>query len=253
VSDLALRQRSSTELVDATFQLYRKDPLPFLLAGAVVYVPWLLIRLVFGFGLGSDTASVGETFASAIGILIVYAFASAATSVLTRDVYFNRPADFASALKATLPKLGSIFVATVVAGVIYFISILLLVFPFFFAITRLFALRQAIMLEDKSVSAAFSRTSQLARGVMGHIFLTLFLVALLTLAINIGAGMLALMMPSLILQNVFTTVVTTVIFPLFAITETLLYYDVRIRKEGFDVEYLATGDPGAAPATLASQ
>lgn len=238
--------------MDATFQLYRKDPLPFLLAGAAVYVPWLLIRLVFGFGLGSQTASISETFGSAIGILIVYAIASAATSVLTRDVYFNRPADFASALRATLPKLASIIAAAIITGVIYLISILLLVFPFFFAITRLFALRQAIMLEDKSVSAAFSRTSQLSRGVMGHVFLTLFLVALLTIAINIGAGMLALMMPSLILQNVLTTVVTTIIFPLMAITETLLYYDVRIRKEGFDVEYLATGNTGGAAATLAS-
>lgn len=252
MSDLALRQRSSTELVDATFQLYRKDPLPFLLAGAVVYVPWLLVRLVFGFGLDSRTADLGETFGSAIGLLIVYAIASAASSVLTRDVYFNRPADFASALKATVPKLGAIIVATVITFVIYVIAIVLLIFPFFFAVTRLFALRQAIMLEDKSVFAALSRTSHLARGVMGHVFLTLFLVALITIAINIGAGMLALVMPSLILQNVFTTVVTTIIFPLFAITETLLYYDIRIRKEGFDVEYLATGDNGAVSTPLAS-
>jgi hypothetical protein len=252
VSDLALRQRSSTELVDATFQVYRKDPLPFILTGAVVYVPWLLIRLLFGFGLGDQPTDIGETFAMAGGILVVYAIASAITSLLTRDVYFNRPADFGAAVRGALPKVPSIIIATALSFVAYFFGLLLLILPFFYVLARLFALRQAVMLEDKSVGAAFSRTSQLSRGITGHVFLTLMLVAVLTMAVNIGAAMLALMIPSVIAQNVLTTAVTTVVFPLFGITETLLYYDARIRKEGFDVEYLATGDTSTA-ATAAAQ
>lgn len=253
MSDLSLRQRSSTELVDATFQVYRKDPLPFILAGAVVYVPWLLIRLIFGFGLGDPGENLGQLFASAAGIVVVYSIAASATSILTRDVYFNRSADFAGAFRATLPRIGTVTVATIEAFVAYFISLMLLIFPFFFALAEFFALRQAIMLEGKSARQAFRRTSQLSRGVKWHVLLTIMLVGALTLAINLGSGVLALMIPSVIVQNVLTTAVTTIVFPLFAITETLLYYDVRIRKEGFDVEYLATGNTGITPATAAAQ
>jgi len=39
--------------------------------------------------------------------------------------------------------------------------------------------------------------------------------------------------------------VAVVLYPLFALSETLLYYDARIRKEGFDVEYLAATQPNA--------
>jgi hypothetical protein len=42
------------------------------------------------------------------------------------------------------------------------------------------------------------------------------------------------------------TAVSVVVYPLFGLTETLLYYDARIRKEGFDVEYLAGADTSAA-------
>jgi hypothetical protein len=46
-----------------------------------------------------------------------------------------------------------------------------------------------------------------------------------------------------VVTNVALTAVHVVIYPFFGIAETLLYYDIRIRKEGFDVEYLARSNP----------
>jgi hypothetical protein len=43
------------------------------------------------------------------------------------------------------------------------------------------------------------------------------------------------------------------IYPFFTVVITLLYYDLRIRKEGFDLEIMATelaqGGQSAAPST----
>ena len=47
MSDLVLRPRSATELIDAAFQVYRRAPVPFMVAMALVYVPWLALRLIF--------------------------------------------------------------------------------------------------------------------------------------------------------------------------------------------------------------
>ena len=45
---------------------------------------------------------------------------------------------------------------------------------------------------------------------------------------------------------------TIVAYPLYAVTEMLLYYDARIRLEGFDVEMMAAAlEPAAAPETAA--
>jgi hypothetical protein len=55
MTDLALRPRSSTELVDAAFQVFRRTPVQFIVAAALVYVPWLVIQLVF------DLEITGET------------------------------------------------------------------------------------------------------------------------------------------------------------------------------------------------
>jgi hypothetical protein len=58
------------------------------------------------------------------------------------------------------------------------------------------------------------------------------------------------MIPSRVLLFVISTAISVIVYPFLAIAQTLLYYDVRIRKEGFDIEHLASsGVPlDAAPA-----
>jgi hypothetical protein len=44
---------------------------------------------------------------------------------------------------------------------------------------------------------------------------------------------------ALILSQVLVLLTTALIFPLFVVATTLFYYDVRIRREGFDLEFMA--------------
>jgi hypothetical protein len=76
-------------------------------------------------------------------------------------------------------------------------------------------------------------------------------VGLLVGAINYGAALLVGVISATIVRAVISTLLTTVLFPFFGIAETLLYYDARIRKEGFDVEHLAAAldDGGVSTAT----
>jgi len=46
---------------------------------------------------------------------------------------------------------------------------------------------------------------------------------------------------SLVVSTVVTVAVSIIGYPLFAITEMLLYYDARVRNEGFDIEMMAEG------------
>ena len=74
---------------------------------------------------------------------------------------------------------------------------------------------------------------------------------MLAFAVSFGAGLMVSLIPSRVLVHVVSTAFSVVLYPFLGITETLLYYDIRIRKEGFDIEYLAGGADAEAGALAA--
>ena len=65
---------------------------------------------------------------------------------------------------------------------------------------------------------------------------------------TIGALIVVGVIPQQIVQHVLSTLISIVVYPLVGITDALLYYDARIRREGFDIEMMAgaTAPPAAA-------
>ena len=51
---------------------------------------------------------------------------------------------------------------------------------------------------------------------------------------------------TVIISQVLTFLAGSLILPLYSIATTLFYYDIRIRREGFDLEYMA-GKMGEQP------
>ena len=107
------------------------------------------------------------------------------------------------------------------------------------------------MLEDVGPGRALSRSSALTDGLKLHALGTLALTFVLVLAVNIGAGLLINFIPSRVILNVLSTCLSVVVGPIIGITETVLYYDLRIRREGFDLEYLV-GQNTVPPADSAN-
>ena len=252
MADIALRQRSATELVDAAFQIYRRDPVQFILAGALIYVPWMVLRLALGIGLNGARPTMGTAFIAAIGGALVYTFAGGVTTLLASDVYFGRPTDLAGAFRTVATHIVPLILTMVISAFIIGFAAIFLLFPALYPLARFFGVRQVVVLEDGSTGQAFSRSSTLSDGTKRHILNTLLLIGLLVYAISLGAGLSYTLIHSQILQVTLGTALSAVLYPLFGITETLLYYDMRIRKEGFDVEYLASiGPVGGMPAAPA--
>jgi hypothetical protein len=44
-----------------------------------------------------------------------------------------------------------------------------------------------------------------------------------------------------VIATVLTVAASIIAYPLFAIVEMLLYYDARVRNEGYDIEMMAEG------------
>jgi len=67
---------------------------------------------------------------------------------------------------------------------------------------------------------------------------------MLAFAVNIVASLFGSIAGMLIMQALYTVVA----YPLIGITQMILYYDARIRAEGFDIEVM-TGALGSPTAT----
>jgi hypothetical protein len=262
MSDISLRSRSSTEIVDAAFQLYRREPVPFITAVALIYVPWLIIAAVgssFYGAIGADPnaganldvmAVLGSslwTMAISIGGLLANAVAAGVVSVMGRDLYLGRAVDLGAAFKTVARRLGTLLAALIAFGMLFVLALLALIFPGLYVYARFFAIKQTVLLEDRGFSQAFSRSSELTDGLKRHVLNTIGLIFILGLAISLGAAFLTELLPGTVLPLVVRTAASVIVYPLVGITETLLYYDLRIRREGFDIEYLASLAPLSQP------
>ncbi|HET7373287.1 MAG TPA: hypothetical protein VFJ20_07860, partial [Gemmatimonadaceae bacterium] len=240
MSELVLRPRSATELVDAAFQVYRRAPLQFMVAVAVVYVPWLVIQLVFNVTITPtnlpDTGQIA--WLSLVGILI-FAIAGGVTALIARDVYLGRPLDVAEDFRELLPRIPTLILASVAAVVIVAIGTVVAVIPaaVVFALTggqaiavvaasvlfivsglylfaRFYAVRQIVVLEDAGVVRALGRASDLSKGLRFHIVGTLFLIGVLTIAVDVGVTLMLGMIPSPVLIRLGSTALAVIVGPL---------------------------------------
>lgn len=243
MTDLALRERSSTELVDAAFQVFRRTPVQFIVAAALVYVPWLVIQLTFDLEITGDRIPGLDVLAiNFLAGVAVYVILGGVITLLARDVYFDRPPDVAAAFRTVGARILPLLGVSLVVLLTTFVALIFLIIPALYPLSRFFAARQAVVLERAGIGTALSRSSALSAGVKGHILNTLLLAGLLTFAVMLGTSLATQLIPSRVVMRTLVTIVTVCVKPFFSIAETLLYYDVRIRKEAFDIEYLAGGE-----------
>lgn len=274
MSDLRLRARSVTEIVDAAFQLYKRDPLEYILVTAVAYAPVIIAQMVFLRGM-LTLSGPGAAFSDAyfvIGLLsiFVYALMAAVLSRFASDVYLGKAANLREVLRSVVGVVPAIIGATfgyaliwvvgfvpMIVGIAANLPVLvalgapLAIVWVFYALARYFAVFQIIVLEQPDIIRAFRRSSVLSRGRKGHILLTMLLVFViffvLAIAISMIAGIVGALLHSIALSTTLQSLFTVVGYPLVGITHVILYYDTRIRAEGFDIELMTSALDASAP------
>ena len=275
MSDLRLRARSVTEIVDAAFQLYKRDAVEYVLVAAIAYAPWVLAQLLVMRGLALTSAqqlgvSSFASFILAVIGIFAYSLMSAVLSRFSSDVYLDRPTTLGQVVRAVLPLVPRLIGATVLFGLammlgfvpvligaaitsvpLIVIGMFLSIGWVFYALARFFAVFQVIVLEERGAFTAFARSSVLSQNRKGHILLTLLLVFMIFIMLSIAVTLVAEIVGSIASTVVMQSLYTVVAYPLIGITQMILYYDTRIRAEGFDIEVMtgALDSPTATPAS----
>jgi hypothetical protein len=240
MASIALRPRSASEIVDAAFQILRAHYPQFVMCAAIAYMPWLVIRLLIMTDLRLTTSvGVASSLVIALGAWLMFALMSAVLIVCASQAYLGDPVDVGAAVRKALPRLPSVMLGAAAKYLCMFLGALALFVGALYFAARLFAVTPAIVLEDASVGAAFSRSKFLSDGRKWHVLLTLALVVVIYWLIGAGIQVAALVFGSVMVQTLVTALYTILVYPVVAITEALLYYDARIKSEGLDIQLMA--------------
>lgn len=233
-----LRPMGLLEIVDQTFRLYRRNFGVFFGIAAVVYVPWGVLQ--------------GIPVVNLVAGILVTPFAWIAGAALTKavsDRYLGRELSIGEAYRYIgrrfWPLLFTMLLAylMVLGGLLLFV-IPGIVFAFWIALTV-----QVFIIEGKEYGPAIWRSKFLiGQGTWAELIVLGIIVGVLSLIIQsvlmplVGVSMFGTsaeggVMP--IHAAILSGAIQALVMPLGQIAMVLLYYDSRIRKEGFDVEVLA--------------
>ena len=119
------------------------------------------------------------------------------------------------------------------------IAAMLLFFPVFWVGAMFFSTIPIIMIEKKGPFAAMGRSAGLSKGNKWHILGTMGLAMGIYIVLSIGLTLGATAIGGQMLQIIVSSLYAIVVGPALTLAQMVLYYDTRIRNEGFDVEHLA--------------
>ena len=252
MASLALRPRSPSEIVDAAFQIMRAHFAQFVMCSAIGYLPWLVIDIVGA----SDPSQalgleIGTNVLLLLGVWLVYALMGAVLTVCASQAYLGEAVDVGTAVRQALPRWPLVLIAAAVRFVLIVLGLFLFFIGALYPAARFFAVTPAIVLEGVGLGTAFARASKLSKGQKWHIILTMGLVFIIYIVLALGIMLVAQLLGSLVVQVIIMAIFTIVAYPVVAIAGAVLYYDLRIRTEGLDIELMADA-LGAAPSREAA-
>lgn len=236
-----VRARSNTELADAAFEIYRHHfPTLFTIA-AVSMLPYTIEAILQAQKGAEQTLSTSIIFLS-ITSLILTIFGSGAIISIASDAYLSNnqaDLDFESAFRRVLARPAQLVIATALKWLFIFLGMFFLFVPGVFMIKRYFSVPATVILEELGVSDGLKRSVALSQGNGRRILSLFFIMWIIYLVILVAAfAFTSVITKNAVVSALIQLVIGSAMYPLIDIITTLLYYDLRIRDEGFDIELM---------------
>jgi Membrane domain of glycerophosphoryl diester phosphodiesterase len=257
-----LRPLSIGEMLDAGFKLFRQRFGTLMVCVLVPVVPLSIISTIL-VGSVDDTAfdvnaSASDSSSGDVANLIDNLLSGAAAAIaiaacfkVISSAYLGERTDASASLRYGLSRLFPLIVAYIMMSIGIGLGLVALVIPGVFLAIKWSMTFPAIVAERAGPFAAMGRSWELTRGHWWRTFGALLVVVLisfvLAFAILIALGAAVASSDSIsevafaVLITVVTIIVLAVLYPLTASIVTVVYYDLRVRNEGFDLQLLARG------------
>jgi len=287
MSTLDLRPLSIGQLLDRTFSLYRRNfllfagisALPNLLVLALQLVQVILMPAKMGVarptvqefqGASSVFTTVGVggiILLALVGIIVyfvAYLFSQGATVYAVSELYLGRATTIGQSLSRVRGELGSLFGVILLNGLVTGLCFLLLIIPGIYMACRLCVCIPAALLENLGPRDSLERSYKLTKDNAGRAFLIVLLYVVILYAslllfdipFEIGIQS-AAHDPSMLrvwtaLLQVGNFIASVLVTPVFTIATSIFYFDLRVRKEAFDLQLMMNPQTSGVPAPRAT-
>jgi hypothetical protein len=275
---LPLHPMSFSDVLDGAFRLLRANLATIVLVTAVFFVPLELVsafltRDLFGgqgilqvlrdpslteqqFSGGLSGVQLGGTVATSLLGLLITPFVGGAITQVVAASYLGRQLSAGDAIKTTGRRVWALLGAAIFVHVVEAVGLLLCILPALVAMTFFICTTPAVVLEGLGPIRSMRRSWALVRPrfwpVLGIAvvsgLLASFLTSVLGTPFTLGAELVGLRW-GFVLLAIGSILPALVASPFVSIVATLVYFDARIRHEGFDLQMIAGGlADGRAPA-----
>jgi hypothetical protein len=212
----------------------------FLVVTLIANLPLVLL------GQGFATAAAGDPTQSlvlfAVGVLLLMVFSILSQAVIVHAAFQamrGRPARLGESLRVGLARFLPIVALAIVAGILIGLASLLLLIPGLILFTMWFVGTPVCVVERLGPWTSLMRSAELTKGHRWKVF---GLMLLLVIVSAIVSGLIELvLMP---VGNVIVTLLITLAWnaiwgAYYAIAVVVTYHDLRVAKEGIDIEQIA--------------
>ncbi|HYU39847.1 MAG TPA: hypothetical protein VEM59_08425 [Acidimicrobiia bacterium] len=266
-----LRPLGLGEVLDAGIKIYRNKFATMLKAVAVVIIPVQVLNILVALSLpdtrtttGGTTTSSGSGWAGVAALLLILVvsivsstLAEAACLKAVSDTYLGTDTDWRGSLRFGFERLGSLLWLTLIHGVLLLLAFAACIVPGVWLYAAWSVAVPALLLEGTRGFKALGRSFNLVRGRWWPTAGTLLLANLLAAAVAFGFGVLALPLVFAgggnefvvdLANGIFGAAASVLTIPFVAAVVAVIYFDLRVRKEGFDLQLMAQriGAPAGA-------
>lgn len=238
-----LRPLSTGEILDGALIMLRRN-FAVLIGIAVVCqgLPTVLdiyIDLTGG-GLQNPGLNLLDRLLTAIGGV----FVTGATVRVVSEAYLGRTPEAGEALRFAGSRFGAIFGTNLVSGFLTVLATLAFIIPGIIVACGYSVASTAAALESGTSTEALRHSWDLTKGfrwkALGLWVVTVGMILLVYLSAGVLGGLLGTMLGSAdLILALLGAAVSLLIYPVISCVFTLFYYDLRVRKEGFDIEMLS--------------
>ena len=254
---LPLRQMGIGELIDAAVRLYRLEWKVLMAIVAFIVVPvtflevWASQILIGNISPAIPSSDAFGQFLAlalvfiAVQFLIVQPFLVAAVARAAADTYLGEPVTIGGTYRYALRLLPSILWITILTTLATLFGFILLIIPGIIVLVRLAFAPAALVVEGHRGSKALRRSWRLTKGffwrTLGTLLLSGVIAAIVSGILSIPGELVvqALGPDAWPISAIVSVLATVLVTPFGMLVVVLLYFDLRIRKEGFDIEVMA--------------
>lgn len=271
--------RGAGRQLDLAFNLYFRNLRALIGAALVVVVP--LTAITFGldliafaeptvpdgyFTIGDtnrpvdvgtfNRVMVAETVLGILAYLLIVGTAYRAAS----DAYLGREPSIGESIRTGIRRAHSILWVSILTMVVVLFGLALLIIPGIYLTIALAVAIPALMVEGRKGWKAVNRSFNLVQGNWWRAFAVIVVATIFAGLFELIGGLAGVAAEPLaddritlwiLIQDLVAGLVVAITAPLLAVAALVVYFDLRIRKEGYDIELLADRlgtEPDALPA-----